>query len=197
MNDVTTVRRFARVSTRKLGDEVRSEPVEILVGDDRWRACCREFSLPGFRVRDEPAYGWTQPPADVLRRTFGAERDAAACVCSGNANAFDERRDTRTAGRAKIGHQRALADAAITLAAPATTWLWCKLRAFHEPDWFAQASKPSGAAESSMSLRKPCLSSRRYSVVRSTLASLAARDMFPEARATSLVTYVFSNAAST
>ena len=51
--------------------------------------------------------------------------------------------------------------------------------------------------DSFASRRKPWRSSKRYRVVRSTLASRAARDMFPDARETSRVTYSFSNVAST
>ena len=51
--------------------------------------------------------------------------------------------------------------------------------------------------ESGVSRRKPWRSSKRYNVVRSTLASRAARDMLPDARATKRVTYSFSKFAST
>ncbi len=47
------------------------------------------------------------------------------------------------------------------------------------------------------SRRNPWRSRSRYNVVRSTFASRAARDMLPAARATNLVTYSFSNVAST
>src|SRR6185436_3539965 len=51
--------------------------------------------------------------------------------------------------------------------------------------------------ESGVSRRNPWRSSNRYKVVRSTLASRAARDMLPDARATRRVTYSFSKFAST